>query len=180
MNTSSRFIVATHILVSMAGRRILAGEDRALKSDMLAVSVNTNPVVIRRIIGLLKKAGLVQSQSGPKGGTVLSKAPENITLEQIYEAVDNGELFHMHYGGPNTECSVGKNIQVSLIEILDQAKNAMTKTLATKTVRDIAEDIMERSGIKEMMASGMSVLEIEKMIDDQYLEMIKNSTCKKE
>jgi len=179
MNTSSRFIVATHILVSIAGRRMLAGEDRVLKSDMLAASVNTNPVVIRRIIGSLRDAGLVESTSGPKGGTILAKAPENITLAQIYTAVDNGELFHMHYGGPNKQCGVGKNIQDSLFEILDQAKNAMTKTLASKTVGDIAENIMQRSGIKEMMESGMTAVEIEKMIEDQYIEMMKSSVCKK-
>ena len=128
MNTSSRFIVATHILVSMAVRKILSFENKVLNSEMLALSVNTNPVVIRRTIGLLKEAGLVESQSGPKGGAILAKAPADITLANVHKAVDNAGLFHMHYCEPNQMCGVGKNIQASLFDILEEAKRAMSQT----------------------------------------------------
>jgi Rrf2 family protein len=175
MNTSSQFIMATHVLVTLAFRQILANKKRVMNSDMLALSVNTNPVVIRRTIGMLKKAGLINSQSGPKGGAVLGKAAKDISLAHVYQAVEDSVLFHMHYGEPNQRCAVGKNIQASLCGVLEEAQQAITQTLDKKTIYDIAQDIMERSVIAEKLASGITPLQIDEMISKEFAEMTRKN-----
>ena len=173
MNTSSQFIIATHIMVILAFRQILANERRVVNSDMLAISVNTNPVVIRRTVSQLKKAGLVYSQSGPKGGAVLARDAQKITLADVYQAVENNALFHMHYGAPNEKCAVGKNIQASLCGIIDEAQQAVAEALGKKTIHEITEDIMDRSVISEKLASGITPLQIDEMISREFAGMNK-------
>ena len=175
MNTSSQFVIATHILVTIAIRQILASEKRVMNSDSLAVTVNTNPVVIRRTIGLLKKAKLVLSQSGPKGGAVLAMEAKDITLANVYQAVENVPLFHMHYWVPNQRCPVGKNLQASLCSVFEEAQNAMNKTLNKKTIYEIAQSIMDCSVIAEKIAEGITPIQIDEMINAEYAKMCKKN-----
>ena len=113
MPSNSRFAIAVHILTMMAW----AG-DEPLKSEYVACSVNTNPVVIRRILCALAKAGLVVSQTGAAGGTRLMRKPGQITLLDIYRAVDAGASFSLHCQPPNDECPVGMNIENVLGDVL--------------------------------------------------------------
>ena len=91
MPTSSRFAVAVHVLTLLAW----AG-DEPLKSDYIAGSVNTNPVVIRRILCALAHAGLVTSQTGAAGGTRLARKAAEITLTEVYRAVEPRAIFALH------------------------------------------------------------------------------------
>src|SRR5436190_15480678 len=91
MSTSSRFAVAVHILTLMAW-----SDDEPLKSDQVAESVNTNPVVIRRMLLELSEANLVNSQTGATGGSRLSRKPEEITLQDVYHAVECPGVFSLH------------------------------------------------------------------------------------
>ena len=161
MNASSRFTVATHIMTVLAAKRIAAGADQIMKSDILAYSVNTNPVVIRRILSLLRNVGLVNTIKGPSGGSMLSRLPEKITLLDIYEAVEDGELFHLHYSCPSEACPVGANIQACLTDILAEAEGVMKKTLARKTLAHIAQDILDCSGISKKLKAGISLENLE-------------------
>ena len=148
MNTSSRFVVATHILVALSGNMRILGQSSPLKSDMLADSVNTNPVVIRRILSKLKSANLIDSKSGPNGGSVLLKDPAEITLKDIYCAVEEeGDLFHFHYCDPNQKCPVGLNIKDAMIGTLTEAENATKAVLAKTSLQDLLNDIMQRAGL---------------------------------
>ena len=156
MNTSSKFVVATHVMVAMAAFKLASGKYQVFKSDFISGSVNTNPVVIRRILGLLRKAGLVVSQTGPVGGSKLAKNPETITLLEIHDAVEDSCLFHLHYRDPNQECPIGHNIQDALSGVFADAESAIKKVLAKKTLADIARDIMDRSGISKKLAEGFS------------------------
>ena len=150
MNTSSRFVVATHILTALAGRRMFVGEGFPINSDEIADSVNTNPVVIRRILGKLREAGFVETKSGPNGGTVLIKDPQTIKLSEIYSTVEEeGSLFHMHYCTPNSECPVGSHIQESLKDLLHESEAAFLNVLNNRTLYDIGQDIIARSKILE-------------------------------
>lgn len=147
MNTSSRFVVATHILVALSANRIFLGPNDPLKSDILAESVNTNPVVIRRILGKLKAANFIDSKSGPNGGSILIKNPSSITLKDIYCAVeDEGDLFHFHYCTPSHKCPVGVNIKDSLLGTLAEAEKATKDVLAKQTLQNLLEDIIKRAG----------------------------------
>ncbi|MEC3531856.1 Rrf2 family transcriptional regulator, partial [Bacillus thuringiensis] len=107
MGISSRFTVGVHMLTLLAIDR-----NSRCTSEWIAGSVNTNPVVIRRITGMLKRAGLVVVQAG-NGGTTLARDLEEITFLDVYKAVEvvvEGQLFSFH-DNPNIECAVGANIQ---------------------------------------------------------------------
>jgi len=126
--------VAVHVLTLLAVTP--AGE--LLTSDRMAGSVNTNPVVIRRILGQLKKAGLVEVRAAA-GGTYLRRAPADITLLDVYRAVEvvEGKLFSVH-DKPNPKCPVGRNIQGALDDTLRRAQAALEQQLAGTSVAQIA------------------------------------------
>ena len=105
MSTSSRFAVAVHVLTLMAW-----ADEEPLKSEQVAESVNTNPVVIRRMLCELAESKLVVSQSGAMGGSKLARQPEQITLLDIYQAVERRGVFSLHRHPPNRDCPVGVNI----------------------------------------------------------------------
>ena len=95
-------------------------EDYKITSDFLASSVNVNPVVIRRLLQQLKKAGIINVKRG-SGGAYIEKPLDEITLLDVYNAVeciDNGNLFHFHEN-PNSRCPVGRNIHAVLDRRLD-------------------------------------------------------------
>jgi Rrf2 family protein len=138
---SSRFAVAVHILAIQALHR-----DRALTSQFIAGSVNTNAVVVRRILGRLRQAGLVRLKSGPQGGSELAKAPARIPLAEVYKAVEPGELFALHRSKPNPKCPVGRCIQDVLEGVFTDAEEAFGKALGETNLADVARDI-ERRGL---------------------------------
>src|SRR5690348_7489088 len=109
MANNSQFAVAIHILTMLAREK-----DASMTSEHMGGSVNTNPVFIRRILGMLGRAGLVVSQSGVGGGWRLLRAPEKITLLDVYRAVDEGHLLAHSHSEPNPACLVGRNIQRTL------------------------------------------------------------------
>jgi DNA-binding IscR family transcriptional regulator len=148
MNVNSQFVVATHIMALLAGHKLYLPEYACANSEMIAESVNTNPVVIRRILSKLREANLVVSKSGPRGGSEIARHPSKIKLSEIYEAVaDEGTLFHMHYGEPNRFCLVGGHIQESLKETMDNAEKSIKKILSKKSLFQIGNDILELAGI---------------------------------
>jgi len=77
-----------------------------MTSEFMGGSVNTNPVFVRRILGLLSRAGLVTSQPGVGGGWRLLRDPATITLLEVYRAVDEGHLLAMHHSTPNPDCLI--------------------------------------------------------------------------
>lgn len=147
MSISTKFPVAVHVLSVLSLNR-----QATIYSDYIAASVNTNPVVIRRIVGLLKKAGLVDSAPG-MGGITLLKEPQEITLYDIYNAVSvkDKQLFSLHQD-TNPACIVGKNIQQSLVGVMRTAEEAMEDELKKTTLADTINEITvleARSLVKE-------------------------------
>lgn len=140
MKISSRFSVAIHIVAVLD-----IGKDKVCTSEVIARSVNNNPVVIRRIIGKLKNAGLVDVNIG-SGGYFLLKPIESITLLDVYKAVDVVEekkLFEIHEN-TNIQCIIGANIQDALMPILPKAQLAMEDVLRGYTMKDIVTSILKR------------------------------------
>ena len=142
MQISSRFSVGVHVLTLLATRP--AGE--LLTSDRMAGSVNTNPVVIRRILGQLKKAGLVDVRPAA-GGTYLHRDPAAITLLDVYRAVEvvDEHLFRMHEA-PDPHCQVGRAIQDALDGTLRRAQAALEQELATTTLEQVVASVLEPMG----------------------------------
>jgi len=128
---NSRFAVAVHILTVLAH-----GEGRPVTSEFIAGSVNTNPSLIRRIVGSLTRAGLTTSQLGAAGGALLARPAEHITLRDAYRAVDDGEVFGLH-ADPNVACPVGCNIQRRLEAHFAAATRALEEELARTTIADM-------------------------------------------
>lgn len=137
MQISSRFTIAVHILICIETFK----EDYKITSDFLASSVNVNPVVIRRLLQQLKKAGIINVKRG-SGGAYIEKPLDEITLLDVYNAVeciDNGNLFHFHEN-PNSRCPVGRNIHSVLDRRLDSIQQAMEREMSSVTLQDIAND----------------------------------------
>jgi len=134
MNTSSRFAVAVHILTLLAYR-----EGHPVTSESVSDSVNTNPVVIRRVLGALRDAKLVTSQTGPGGGWRLARPPDAITLRDAYRAVEVDTLFPLPQRAPNPACSVGRTIQRSLERVFRETEAALDSQLARTTVATMLE-----------------------------------------
>lgn len=136
MPTSSRFSVAVHILALMAQ----AGNE-PMKSDQMASSVNTNPVVIRRLLCELARAELVTSQTGASGGSRLARTANQITLLDVYRAVEGGCVFALHRQQPSRRCFVGGHIEAVLGEILEEVNLAVEQVLAKTTIKQVLQSI---------------------------------------
>ena len=134
MSTNSRFAVAVHVLTLMAW----SGEE-PLKSEQVAESVNTNPVVIRRMLCELAEAGLVVSQTGSLGGSRLASDPAKTTLLDIYQALECGGVFSLHRQPPSRDCPVGVNIETVLGDVLMEVDAAVEAVLAKITIRDVVQ-----------------------------------------
>jgi Rrf2 family protein len=147
MAATCRFAFAVHILT------VLAFKDREVgNSDALADSVNTNAVVIRRILSELRRAGLVKTQKGAGGGATLSRPPKEITLDAVYRAVECGPAFSHHPQHPDQRCPVGRKIEQVLEEVFSSVETALQAALARRTLADVLETVIEEPATVETAA----------------------------
>src|SRR5690242_1930064 len=102
MRTSCRFAMAVHVLAVLAYK-----DGDRVTSTLLASSVNTNPVIIRRLLLILQRCNLVETRKGVGSGSMLSRSPEQINLAEVFRAVEGEEGFVMPRGKPNQSCPVG-------------------------------------------------------------------------
>ena len=138
MNT--RFAVAAHILTFL---RTQDGEPAT--SELIASSVNTNPSLIRRLLSQLAKARLTTSQMGTGGGALLAQRGDQITLLDVYRAVDEDiDVIPIHQG-PNPKCPVGREIAAVLQTHIAAAERALFDELAGTTVADLATGVIQRT-----------------------------------
>ena len=141
MAANSRMTIAVHALAWMALTQRRGPE--LLTSDQVAASVNTNPVIIRRSLGDLRRAGLVQVRHGAGAGWSLARAPEEISLLDVYDAVGQEPLFGMHHTEPNLECPVGKGIGPALGHIYGEIEQSMRRELALVSVADVLRQTLQ-------------------------------------
>ncbi len=137
MQISSRFTLAVHIFACIDTFK----DDYKVTSDFLAGSTNVNPVIIRKILGQLKAAGLVEVARG-SGGASIAKPLDEISFLDIYhavECVEKGELFHFHEN-PSADCPVGRNIHGVLDDKLIRVQKAMEDELSSITMEDVIRD----------------------------------------
>jgi len=130
--------VAVHVLAVLAYK-----EGEAVISALLAASVNTNPVVIRRLLLLLQAAGFIETRKGAGAGSRLSRAPERITLAEVYQAVETDEPFASHSKRPNRACPVGNCIQAALEKVFASGEAALQQELAKTSLADILDCVHE-------------------------------------
>ena len=136
----TKFSVALHILT------MISESKETLSSQALAESVGTNASYIRKVIALLKNAGLIQSHQG-KTGYQLSKSPKDITLLNIYFAtqeVSHISLFQVHQNS-NPDCPVGKHIQAAISPLFASAEAQLDKELAQQTLEDVIDNLYKEA-----------------------------------
>jgi len=142
MQISSRFTIATHMLIIIA----LKGKESKVTSDFLAISVGVNPVIIRKTLSQLKKAELISVARGT-GGAEIIKDLEDISLLDVYQAVEclgkTGQLFSFH-DNPNPACPVGANIHGVLDEKLQNIQLAMEQELRQTSLAQVVADAEAR------------------------------------
>lgn len=134
MAANSQFSMAVHVLAMLA-----RSKDANVKSDCLASSVNTNPVVVRRLLGQLNQANLVVSQTGANGGSRLARCPNEINLSEIYKAINCGEVFALHTKAPSQDCPIGKNIEAVLGCIQREIDKGIAEKLSRYTLQNVFE-----------------------------------------
>ena len=137
MQITSKFTVAVHILTCID---VFDGQMR-VTSDFLSGSTGVNAVIVRGVLGQLRNAGIVETRQG-SGGAHLAKALDEITLYDIYKAVDcidDEGLFHFHEN-PNVDCPVGRNIHKAMDGRLKAAQAALEKELKSTTLAQVVAD----------------------------------------
>lgn len=133
MSTNSRLAVAAHIVCVLASKR-----DEFVPSHYVAASVNTNPVVIRRILGALTKAGIVASEKGKAGGSKLLRCPDAISLWDLATALGERHFFAVHKNPVNPKCPVSCRMKDALGKAFATAERAAQRQLARVTVKELA------------------------------------------
>lgn len=141
--TSTRFVVATHVITVLAART-----PEPVTSERLAGSANTNPTVVRRLVGMLTRAGLVKTRLGAGGGAMLAKPASEISLLDVFRAVEDTEVFCTHRSGPSSECPVGSSILGALLPVLGEAKHAMEAVLAGTSVDVLRDAVIDAAGLR--------------------------------
>ena len=145
MSDSQRFPVAAHALAYLAHKGAFSA-DQAASSAVLAASVPTNPVVVRRVTAMLARAGLIATRPGANGGSWLLRPPEDIRLDEVLKAVDGCA----HLGSPPTGakgCPVGEHIPRQVAKALRAAELAAAMRLSRITVADLLADEQVSLGV---------------------------------
>ncbi|HLX96678.1 MAG TPA: Rrf2 family transcriptional regulator [Verrucomicrobiae bacterium] len=132
MRTSCRFAMAVHVLAVLAYK-----EGDRVTSAFLAGSVNTNPVIIRRLLLSLQRARLVDTCKGAGLGSRLNRSPGRINLAEVYRAVEEVEPFASPSRKPNAACPVGHCIREELDRVFASAEKAMEHDLEKTSLADV-------------------------------------------
>jgi Rrf2 family protein len=132
MTGNSRFAVSLHILAYLVYRAGLA-----VPSAEIAASVDTNPVVIRRLLSALVKSRLVTAQKGATGGFSLAASAANISLLDVYRAVEPKPDHGLRSFAPNHKCPVGAKIEAILQGIFFKAQAGMEAELRYVTLANV-------------------------------------------
>jgi DNA-binding IscR family transcriptional regulator len=130
--------MAVHVMTVLAYKK-----QEPVTSRFLAASVNTNPVVIRRLLLALQAARLVTTRRGAGFGSRLTRAPGRIDLAQIYRAVETEAPFAFPRGKPNQDCPVGQCIQEELREVFLAGCSALEREFGKTTLADIVGRVRE-------------------------------------
>jgi Rrf2 family protein len=146
---NTRFAVSLHILAYLAYR-----SGGAVPSAEIAASVATHPVVIRRLLAVLTKSGLVCARKGAAGGFALASPPANISLLAVYRAVEPQPTRGVDRLEPNLSCPVGAKISGILHDIFGRAQAGMEAELGRLSLAEVEQQL--RPVCPEKRRSGAS------------------------
>jgi len=130
---NGRLSLALHTLGHMAGE-----PGRMRTSADIAAHAGTNPVVVRRVLGQLRKAGLLVSETGHAGGWRLARTPEKITLADVYVALDE-RLIAVGNKDDVPSCSLEHALHRRIADVLEDVERSLIERLRTTTISQVRE-----------------------------------------
>ncbi|GAB4043628.1 RrF2 family transcriptional regulator [Spirosoma litoris] len=130
---NGRFAISMHILTLLA-----QASDEWVTSDLLAGSININPVLVRKELSNLRNNGLVISREGKNGGSRLAKPASQIRVSDVFLATRQGAFLGTARNTPNPACPVGKQINKHLDDLYVEAENALIQQLGDSTLADFS------------------------------------------
>jgi Rrf2 family protein len=139
MATNVQFSIAVHIMAGLA-----CGCDGNITSGDLAVSINTSPSFVRRVLAKLSKAGLVATTTGKTGACRLAREAKDVSLLDIYEAVDAPKAFSIHSYTEQKACRVSCHIKAALEKALGKTQKSMEGSLAEISLAQIVSDVKRK------------------------------------
>ncbi len=131
---NTQFSIGIHILVAIGSAGC------SMTSTELAASVNAYPSFVRRILSKLAKAGLIKTSKGKGGCCTLSRKASEITLLEVYRAVEAPKAFAIHAYPVEKRCKVSHGIKSCLSKVLDQAQRALEESLDRTTLASVMGD----------------------------------------
>ena len=136
MAVNVQFSIATHIMASLGHA---SGEE--INSTLIAGSVNTSPSFVRRVLAKLSGAGLVETATGKNGACWLARPPRDISLLEIYRAVEAPKAFAIHQYPVEKRCTVSCHIKSALGRVLDEAQQALEQRLSRISLAQVIADL---------------------------------------
>jgi Rrf2 family protein len=127
---------------------------RPVTSSAIAAMVGVHPVHVRRVMGALREAGLVESHSGPAGGWELARDPKEISLYDIYLAVEPDLPFEMPARPPDACCRFAPNLPQALAGTMDSAKRALQFHLSSVTLDSILVSLEQCGSFEDPAHAG--------------------------
>lgn len=142
---NQQFATSVHIMISLG----YISQQKAAKtpscklanSDQLAESIGTNPVVIRRLLSLLNKAGLIKTARGKKGGVQLNKPAHEIDLSDIYKAIEIKDPVKPHNKPASKDCPVSCSMHEIMLAVSEGYTKSSLKYLETIKLSDLIKKI---------------------------------------
>ncbi|MEL6921069.1 MAG: Rrf2 family transcriptional regulator [Pseudomonadota bacterium] len=131
MKRNSRLSLALHTLSHMAGN-----PDEVRTSKTIAEHAGTNPVVVRRVLGRLREAGLLTAEKGHAGGWRLARPPESITLADVYLALDE-RLVAPNTDAHATDCSVEHALFQRVTTVLEDVEQSLVQRLSETSIAEV-------------------------------------------
>jgi len=138
-SVNTQFSIAVHVLAAIANYKA------TFTSEVLAGSVNANPVFVKRILVKLSKAKLAKTTVGRSGGYGLARSPKSISLFDIYSAVNPPDAFAIHAYPKTKACVVSRNIKEVMSDVLVGTQEAVRRDLRQTTLADVVSKIRARS-----------------------------------
>ena len=138
-SVNTQFSIAVHVLAA------IAHYETFFTSEVLAGSVNANPIFVKRILAKLSKAKLVKATVGKAGGYALTKNPKSISLLDISHAVNPPSVFAIHTYEKKEWCVVSSNIKEVMGEVLVGTQKAVENDLKQTTLADVVSKIRSKS-----------------------------------
>jgi Rrf2 family transcriptional repressor of oqxAB len=160
MSVTSSFALAAHATALLA----FAGDEGAT-SSLIAASASTHPARVRRVLGLLVRAGIVRGREGAGGGYTLARPAHEITLAEVFRATRGaGPLLPLHPQPPNAKCPIGAGITAALIAVDDELSAALQDALQHRTVAWLTQQAIaaanragEAAGAADAVSGGSAV-----------------------